>query len=76
MFGPKLTSVFASRWRAIWFCVSVLLFVYSVVPSAPAEDKNGAGAAESSSTEQGGTSPAADETLKKALSNLKKAENL
>lgn len=34
MFGPRLTTVFASRWRAVWFAGSVLLFAYMMVPSA------------------------------------------
>jgi hypothetical protein len=32
MFGPKLTTVFASRWRAAWFSASVLLTAYCTVP--------------------------------------------
>ena len=34
MFGPRLTTVFASRWRALWFGASVLLLAYCSVPSA------------------------------------------
>jgi hypothetical protein len=33
MFGPRLTSVFASRWKAVWWALSMLVFAYSVVPS-------------------------------------------
>lgn len=33
MFGPRLGTVFASRWRALWFCGSVLLLAYCSVPS-------------------------------------------
>jgi hypothetical protein len=33
MFGPKLNTVFASRWRAIWFSASVCLFAWLVVPA-------------------------------------------
>jgi len=33
MFGPRLSSVFASRWRAVWWAASILVFAYSVVPS-------------------------------------------
>jgi len=34
MFGPRLTTVFASRWKAVWWAVSVLIFAWSVVPAA------------------------------------------
>jgi hypothetical protein len=34
MFGPKLNTVFASRWKALWWCGSILLLAYSCVPSA------------------------------------------
>ncbi|CAH0497856.1 hypothetical protein [Novosphingobium sp. CECT 9465] len=33
MFGPRLTTVFASRWRALWWAGSILLLTWSVVPS-------------------------------------------
>jgi hypothetical protein len=42
MFGPRLTTVFASRWRAMWFSASVLLLAYCTVPAeeipAPASE--------------------------------------
>lgn len=34
MFGPKLSTVFASRWRALWFAASMLLLAYCSIPSA------------------------------------------
>lgn len=34
MLGPRLTTVFRSRWRALWFAASVLLGVYFTVPRA------------------------------------------
>lgn len=34
MFGPKLRTVFASRWKAIWFSASVLLTAYCSIPSS------------------------------------------
>lgn len=34
MFGPRITTVFRSRWRALWFVASVLVGVYFSVPSA------------------------------------------
>lgn len=34
MFGPKLTQVFASRWKAALWAVGVLLTAYCTVPAA------------------------------------------
>ena len=34
MFGPRLGTVFASRWRALWFAASILATAWSVLPSA------------------------------------------
>jgi hypothetical protein len=34
MLGPRITTVFASRWRALWWAGSMLLLAWSVVPSA------------------------------------------
>lgn len=33
MFGPRLTTVFASRWRALWFAGAILLTAYCSVPA-------------------------------------------
>jgi hypothetical protein len=40
MFGPSLKTVFASRWRALWFAASVMLTAYCSIPDAaePATD--------------------------------------
>ena len=41
MFGPSLKTVFASRWKALWFAASVMLTAYSSIPDtaeAPADD--------------------------------------
>lgn len=32
MFGPKLTTVFASRWRALWFAAATLSTAYCATP--------------------------------------------
>ncbi len=32
MFGPRITTVFRSRWRAVWFVLSVLAGVYWSLP--------------------------------------------
>lgn len=34
MFGPRITTVFASRWKALWWCAGVLLTAYCTVPAA------------------------------------------
>lgn len=36
MFGPRLTSVFASRWKALWWAAGVLTTAYCSIP--PADD--------------------------------------
>ncbi|SCY86721.1 hypothetical protein SAMN05660666_03312 [Novosphingobium aromaticivorans] len=33
MFGPRISTVFASRWRALWWGASILIFAWSVVPN-------------------------------------------
>lgn len=37
MFGPRLTTVFASRWKALWWAACVLLTAWCTVPSPPAD---------------------------------------
>jgi hypothetical protein len=34
MFGPRINTVFRSRWRALWFALSVLAGAYFMVPHA------------------------------------------
>ncbi|MFY7837520.1 MAG: hypothetical protein ACOVQ0_14700 [Novosphingobium sp.] len=38
MFGPRLSTVFVSRWKALWWAASILVLTWSVVPAA---DQNG-----------------------------------
>lgn len=41
MFGPRITTVFASRWKALWWSAGVLLTAYCSIPAAevtPAQD--------------------------------------
>lgn len=33
MFGPRLNTVFASRWKAVWWSAVVLTTAYCSVPS-------------------------------------------
>lgn len=35
MFGPRLTTVFASRWKAVLWACSILMTAYCTVPAAP-----------------------------------------
>lgn len=34
MFGPRITTVFASRWKALWWAAGILMTAYCTVPSA------------------------------------------
>ena len=34
MFGPGISSVFASRWKALWWSAGIMLTAYCTVPSA------------------------------------------
>ena len=34
MFGPGISSVFASRWKALWWSAGILLTAYCSVPLA------------------------------------------
>ncbi|WP_336981947.1 hypothetical protein [Altererythrobacter fulvus] len=33
MFGPRLTTVFASRWKALWWAAAVLVTAYCSIPA-------------------------------------------
>jgi hypothetical protein len=33
MFGPRINTVFRSKWRALWFAASVLLGAWLAVPA-------------------------------------------
>jgi len=34
MFGPSFKTIFASRWKALWFAASVMLTAYCSIPDA------------------------------------------
>jgi hypothetical protein len=34
MLGPRLNTVFKSRWRALWWSATILLTAYCSVPAA------------------------------------------
>ena len=39
MFGPKITTVFKSRWNALLWSAGILLTAYCSVPAAQETDK-------------------------------------
>lgn len=56
-FGPRLNTVFRSRWRALWWSLGVLLTAYCTVPSqkqGETVDDAGAQAAASAVANVGG----------------------
>jgi hypothetical protein len=42
MFGPALKTVFASRWRALWFAASIMLTAYCSIPDPAPVPADGA----------------------------------
>ena len=32
MFGPRITTVFASRWKALWWAAGIMMTAYCSVP--------------------------------------------
>jgi len=40
MFGPRLNTVFASRWKALWWSSMVLVTAYCTVPAADEPGKD------------------------------------
>lgn len=38
--GPKLTQVFASRWKALFWAVSILISAYFFIPRQGEENDN------------------------------------
>jgi hypothetical protein len=74
MFGPKLTTVFASRWRAIWFSASMLMLAYCTVPSAPPDPSEQKAQGEASygriDVKNSGLSPESQKQLQQIYNNL------
>ena len=54
--GPKLNTLFASRWKALLWSAGVLLTAYCTVPSREESDQEAAGIAPSGQTKPA-TSP-------------------
>jgi len=42
MFGPRLNTVFRSRWRALWFAASVLVSAWFTIPKQGEDPDDGA----------------------------------
>ena len=42
MFGPRITTVFASRWKALWWSAGILATAYCSVPSAEESQEDAA----------------------------------
>jgi hypothetical protein len=34
MLGPRITTVFASRWKALWWSAGILMTAYCSIPDA------------------------------------------
>lgn len=45
MFGPKITTVFRSRWNALWWSLGILATAYCSVPPADEDDQADSAAA-------------------------------
>lgn len=57
MFGPKLRTVFASRWKAVWFAASILLTAYCSIPAPDAQQASPAQAPGPAQKAQGASNP-------------------
>jgi len=42
MLGPRLNTVFRSRWRALWFAASVLVSAWFMIPKQGEDADDGA----------------------------------
>ncbi len=59
MFGPRITTVFRSRWNAVLWSVGILLTAYCSVPSPEEADSAQQQAAEAAVRKLLGQKPAA-----------------
>lgn len=37
LFTPRMNTVFASRWKAVWWCASILATAYCTVQGLPSD---------------------------------------
>ena len=76
MFGPRITTVFASRWRALWFAGSILLFAYMSVPEAdPAPSDQNAQTSAEADRDASSLTREEQEGVQKALAALDQARD-
>lgn len=62
MFGPRITTVFRSRWNALFWAAGVLLTAYCSVPRP--EDSAGAGDPAADPSEQAHVNPWAKDSAR------------
>lgn len=48
MFGPRLSTIFASRWKALWWAAGVLFLAWQLTPAPDADDDAAAAASRAS----------------------------
>lgn len=69
MFGPRITTIFTSRWKALHWALGVLLLAYCSVPSKETENTDIADAKALAQAQQ------AQAAALKALEDINKAQN-
>ena len=52
MFGPGISTVFASRWKALWWSAGVLMTAYCSVPSADETNQDASAQADAQAAKQ------------------------
>ena len=52
MFGPGISTVFASRWKALWWSAGVLMTAYCSVPSAEETNQDASAQADAQAAKQ------------------------
>jgi hypothetical protein len=71
---PRLNTVFASRWNAIWFAGMILLTAYCTVPAndaaVPADDPKAATGAASRAVDDSGLTAEERKQAKEALAAI------
>jgi hypothetical protein len=72
MFSPRLGTVFASRWKALWWAAGILVTAYCTIPAA--DDGPAPGAASSPGPAAAPTRPSRDE-IESALRQFQHPED-
>ena len=52
MFGPGISTVFTSRWKALWWSAGVLMTAYCSVPSAEETNQDASAQADAQAAKQ------------------------